>query len=164
MKWLFCFLIDLIKPFDGAIFYKLRRVFYRRIGLKMGRDVKIKTNVILEYPNGVKIGNRVSIQHGVFISGYGGVEIGDDVSIAHSVSILSSDHDYKSSDIIRNATLNRKSTKIGSNVWIGMKASILSGVTIGNNVIIGAHALVNRDVAGGMIVAGIPIKTIGTYR
>ncbi len=48
--------------------------------------------------------------------------------------------------------------KIGKNVWIGTKATILDGVTIGDNAIIGAYSLVNKDVASGQKVVGIPAK------
>lgn len=49
---------------------------------------------------------------------------------------------------------------IGNNVWIGAKATILMGVTIEDNAIIGAHALVNRNVKKNEIVGGVPIRTI----
>lgn len=53
-----------------------------------------------------------------------------------------------------------KSVIIGNNVWIGAKATILLGITIGDNAIIGANSLVNKDVPEGAIVGGVPAKVI----
>ena len=52
------------------------------------------------------------------------------------------------------------SIKIGDNVWLGAKSTILSGVEIGCNSVIGANAVVNRDVAPATIAAGVPAKPI----
>ena len=53
---------------------------------------------------------------------------------------------------------------IGDNVWVGTKASILKGVSIGSNAVIGAHALVNSDVADRATVGGIPARELGKSR
>ena len=54
----------------------------------------------------------------------------------------------------------RGGVKIGNNVFIGMKSTILKGVRIGNNVIIGANSLVNKDVPDNCVVAGNPAKIV----
>ncbi len=54
--------------------------------------------------------------------------------------------------------------KIGRNVWVGAKATILMGVTIGDNAIVGANSVVTRDVPAGATVAGAPARELGPAR
>jgi acetyltransferase-like isoleucine patch superfamily enzyme len=50
--------------------------------------------------------------------------------------------------------------KIGNNVWVGDKSTILKGVTIGDNVVVGANTLVNKDVPDNCVIGGIPFKIL----
>ncbi len=54
--------------------------------------------------------------------------------------------------------------EIGSNVWIGANAMILPGVRIGDDAVVAAHAVVNKDVPDGGVVGGVPARVIGTSR
>ena len=91
------------------------------------------------------------------------IEIGNDVVITAGVSILTHGYDLS---VLRNyyGELYGSSGKvvIGNNVFIGIKSTILKGVTIGDNVIIGANSLVNKDVPNNCVVAGNPAKVIMT--
>jgi acetyltransferase-like isoleucine patch superfamily enzyme len=160
VKRFYKLLIELIKPYDFGALSSLRVRLYRRLGMEIGRNVVIKSNVIIEYPTRITVGNRVSLQHGCYLSGYGGIRIGDDVSIAAGVTILSSTHDYKNADVIREARLIPGPTQIGSNVWIGTRSSIFHDVEVGDGVVIGAHTLVNRGVRSGAVVVGLPAREI----
>lgn len=87
--------------------------------------------------------------------------VGDNVTIAQFVSILDHDHDY----VVQNNELimkgyNTAPITIGSNVWIADKVTILKGVQIGSNVIIGANSLVTKNVPNNCIVAGNPVRVI----
>ena len=87
------------------------------------------------------------------------VSIGNNVYIAPCVGIYTAGHplDVKR----RNAGLEYAyPIKIGNNVWIGAHSIILPGVTIGDNVVIAAGTVVNRDVPSGMLIAGNPGKII----
>ena len=106
----------------------------------------------------VSIGSRCAIAEFVHIWGGGGIIIGDDVIIASHAVITSQSHD-------KNATCYRESSfrskvVIGNNVWIGAGAIILPGVALGSGSIIGAGAVVTRDVQAGTIVAGVPARII----
>ena len=107
------------------------------------------------------IGNgyrRITINDNSYIECSGGVEIGSDVMIGHGVSILSNSHKFDALDIPMNQqgeTFDK--IVIGSNVWIGAKATILQGVTINDGAVIGAHSLVNKDVLKNEVVGGTPI-------
>ncbi|MCX6773569.1 MAG: acyltransferase [Candidatus Micrarchaeota archaeon] len=84
------------------------------------------------------------------------IEMGDDVIISENVVIMDSDRH----DILREGYERSKPIKIGDHVWIGIRAMILKGVTIGNGSIVAAGAIVTRDVPENCLVAGIPAKVI----
>lgn len=105
--------------------------------------------------NRVKIGKRVAIMYDVLCMAAGTITIDDDVKIAANVSLISNNHDVNERQII-----TCKPIHIKRNVWIGANATILPGVTIGENSIIAAGAIVNKDVPDNVLVAGVPAKVI----
>ncbi|MCM1535268.1 MAG: acyltransferase [Clostridium sp.] len=91
------------------------------------------------------------------------IEIGKNVQITQDVTILTHGYDWsvikgKYGDICGSA----KKVVIGNNVFIGMKSTILGGVTIGDNVIIGANSLVCKDIPSDVVAAGNPARVIMT--
>jgi len=56
--------------------------------------------------------------------------------------------------------INKFSRIVGNNIWIGDKCTILKGVTIGDNVVIGANTLVHKDVPSGVVIGGVPFKIL----
>lgn len=89
------------------------------------------------------------------------IEMGDNVQITEGVTILTHGYDWsvfkgKYGDVLGSAG----HVKIGSNVFIGMNATILKGTTIGDNVIIGANSLINKDVPSDCVVVGNPQRVI----
>jgi acetyltransferase-like isoleucine patch superfamily enzyme len=82
------------------------------------------------------------------------VTIGDDTLIASHVAITSLTHDPRAD--LYSASQQSRPIVIGRNVWIGTHAVILPGVTIGDGAIIGAGAVVTRDVAPRAVVVGVP--------
>ena len=89
------------------------------------------------------------------------IEIGNDVKITEGVTILTHGYDWSVLQNVYGEILGSAGkVKIGDNVFIGMKSTILKGVEIGNNVIIGANSLVNKDIPSNVVVAGNPAKII----
>ncbi|MGL4731217.1 MAG: DapH/DapD/GlmU-related protein [Clostridium sp.] len=91
------------------------------------------------------------------------IEIGNNVNITENVTILTHGYDLavimnKYGDLYGSSG----KVKIGNNVFIGIKSTILKGVTIGDNVIIGANSLVNKDIPNDVVVAGNPARIIMT--
>jgi len=108
-----------------------------------------------------EIGNRNYFNRNVRIVSMDKISIGHDCLIADSVHIY--DHNHRFDDLSQPISKQGYTTapiKIGDNVWIGTKATILKGVTIGDGAIIGAHAVVTRDVPANAIVVGNPGKVI----
>ena len=105
----------------------------------------------------IRIGKNVFINSGCCFQDHAGVEIGDGALIGHQVVIATLNHDIYPSN---RADMMPKPVKIGKNVWIGAHATILPGVTIGDNAIIAAGAVVTKDVEKNTVVGGVPAKKI----
>jgi len=129
--------------------------------IKVGKKSMIYDYVEIQSRNKIKIGNHFSINNFSRIVALNNIEIGDNVTIAQFVTILDHDHDFKF--VNHSMILEGYKTKpisIGNNVWIADKVTILKGVNIGNNVIIGANSLVNKDIPDNSIAAGNPCSVI----
>lgn len=105
----------------------------------------------------IHIGKDVFINSGCKFQDQGGIYIGDKALIGHNVVLATLNHGIKADD---RDTLYPSPIKIGKNVWIGSNATILGGVTIGDNAIISAGAVVTKDVPADMIVGGVPARII----
>lgn len=107
----------------------------------------------------IKIGKNVFINHACTFLDMGGITIEDDVQIGPKVNLITENHPV---DPSQRKHLDLKSILIKRNVWIGAAATILPGVTIAENSIVAAGAVVNKDVAANTIVGGVPAKVIRT--
>ena len=103
------------------------------------------------------IGKNVFINHACSFLDMGGITIEDDVQLGPKVNIITENHPLDPSD--RRALIT-KPVVIKRNVWIGAAATILPGVTVGENAVVAAGAVVSKDVPANTVVAGIPAKTI----
>ncbi len=106
----------------------------------------------------LKLGSGYINQGGV-ISCYKAITIGNDVKIARQVFIYDNDY-HKIKNQENKVTNTPQPIMIGNHVWIGSKATILKGVTIGDGAIVAANSLVNRDVPPNCLVAGNPARVI----
>ncbi len=113
----------------------------------------------INYGKNTKIGRNVFINFDCTFLDLGGIVIEDDVLIAPKVSLLSEGHPISPKD---RKTLTVGKIHIKRNAWIGANATILQGVTIGENSIVAAGAVVSKDVPDNSIVGGIPAKIIQT--
>ena len=127
--------------------------------------------------NGGKL--KVSLANTIFNLSSGNITINDYAFFGHNVMVLTGKHIYRSGkraglDLIINSKCwgggeievpnSGYDIIIGSGTWIASGAIILGNVTIGNNVIVAASSLVNKDVPDFAIIAGIPAKIIGDTR
>lgn len=106
------------------------------------------------------IGNRVSINNNLFILSARRVEIGDFTLIGEGVMIMDYDAHGLHPDERRTSIGKIQPVKIGENCWIGSRATILSGTSIGKNSIVGAGAVVKGEIPANVVVAGNPAKIV----
>lgn len=132
----------------------------------IGRNSIIEcTGVIRELGEELIIGDNVGIAANAFIAMRGKLEIGDNTIFGPGVSIHCENHNFSDLETpIRLQGATRKGVKIGKDCWIGSKAVILDGVTIGDHVIVAAGAVVTKDVPDYAIVGGVPAKVIKTRK
>jgi len=121
--------------------------------------LRIQHPVVIEHPEKVRIGRGCSIAAFLHIWGGGGVTIGDRVLIASHASIVSETHDYAAHPMTETAV--RKPVVIEDDVWLGTHCTILPGVTVGRGAVVGAGAVVTKDVEPFSIQVGVPAKCIG---
>ncbi|KHT61507.1 hypothetical protein RJ45_22465 [Photobacterium gaetbulicola] len=109
----------------------------------------------------ITLGRNVVLQ-GTAIVAYQEVSIGDEVILGGMVTIMDCDgHDtVRRGDPGEVDRLDVRPVRIGNAVWIGNQASILKGVSIGDNAVIGAHSVVTKDVPANTVVAGNPARII----
>jgi len=137
--------------------HHVRRFFYRLAGMKIGKGSTIHTGARFYDPRNVEIGNDSIIGEGVVLDGRDRLIIGDHVDIASEVMIYNSEHDVQSIDF----RAIKKPVVIEDYVFIGPRAIILPGVRIGKGAVVGAGAVVTKDVEDYSIVGGVPAKVIG---
>jgi len=107
----------------------------------------------------ISLGKNVFINHACSFLDIGGITIEDDVQIGPRVNLTSENHPLDPSD---RKTVIPRPVVIRQNVWIGAGATILPGVTVGENSIVAAGAVVSRDVPPNTVVAGVPAKVVRT--
>ena len=103
------------------------------------------------------IGKNVFINHACSFLDLGGITIEDDVLIGPRVNLVTESHPLDPED--RKALIAKPIT-IRRRAWIGAGATILPGVTVGENAVVAAGAVVSRDVPANTVVAGVPARIV----
>lgn len=111
----------------------------------------------VNYGKNTRIGKNVFINFDCTFLDLGGITIDDDVMLAPKVSLVSEGHPLAANN---RQTLTVGRIHIKKNAWIGANATILQGVTVGENAIVAAGAVVSKDVPANTVVGGIPAKHI----
>jgi maltose O-acetyltransferase len=128
---------------------------------KMGRAPSVLMGVEVRDPANIALGDHVVINRAVLLDGRGGkLTIGNNVDIAQEVAIWTLGHDAHDD---HHKGVGAPVT-IEDYVWIGHRAIILPGVHIGRGAVVGAGAVVTKDVPAMAIVGGVPAKAIGQRR
>lgn len=121
----------------------------------MGENSRVATPLTGVRFHWVKIGRNVVVMPGCLMMSAGGITIEDGAMIAANVQLISNNHDLYERHVI-----TCKPIRIGRNAWIGAGATILPGVTVGDNAVVGAASVVTRNVDADTIVAGNPARVI----
>lgn len=131
-------------------------------GCKIGDDTKIAAFV--EIQKGVTVGDRCKISSHIFICE--GVTIEDDVFVGHGVTFINDPYPRATVDgrLQTDADWTAIPTRVRLGASIGSNATIMCGLTIGQHALVGAGAVVTRDVPDYAIVAGVPAHVVGDVR
>lgn len=133
-------------------------------GIQIGDGTFVRSFACLNAgpPEGfIRIGRNSGIGQGTVLYGNGGLNIGDNVMIAGQCFIVASSH--RAEDATRPIStqgFHARGITIEDGVWVGAGVKILDGITIGKGAIIGANAVVTRDVSAGARVGGVPAKPL----
>lgn len=109
----------------------------------------------IDFGRNMTIGKNVIINHSLTCMARGAIEIEDDVMIGPEVSLLTANHDFEDHWVLLCGKIHIK-----KNAWIGARAIILPGVTIGENAVVAAGAVVTKDVEADTVVGGNPARVI----
>jgi acetyltransferase-like isoleucine patch superfamily enzyme len=153
--WISWFYNDLISHVPSR---RLRLLLLRFWLQSLGHGSGVQLHCRFLHGPGVRLGERCVINHGCLLDGRRfAIQVGNDVSIGPEAVILTIGHDPRSADFSDRGG----AVSIGDHVWIGFRAIVLPGVSIGEGAVVGAGSVVTRDVPPFAIVAGNPARLIG---
>lgn len=139
----------------------LRRFFYRLAGIKIGKGSTLHMGVRFYNPQNISIGEDSIIGEGTVLDGREKIIIGSHVDIASEVMIYNAEHDVNAQHFAAVESITIEPVIIEDYVFIGARAIILPGVTIKRGAVVGAGAVVTKDVPENIIVGGVPARPIG---
>jgi acetyltransferase-like isoleucine patch superfamily enzyme len=138
---------------------QVRDLLSEIIGKQIDKSTTVFVPFYTNFGQHIELGKNVFINHACTFLDLGGIIIEDDVQIGPKVNLLTENHPLESS---KRKFLDVKSILVKKNAWIGAAATILPGVTIGENAVIAAGAVVSKDVPANTVVGGVPAKVIKT--
>lgn len=139
----------------------LRSMLLKHLFKRLGKGSSVSSGVKINYPRGIEISDHAGIARDANLDGRGGIVIGEYAIIGFESIILTSTHKYSRKDVpIKKQGMFCAPVKIGKDAWIGCRAIILPGVTIGDGAIVGAGAVVTKDVPPYAVYGGVPAGPI----
>lgn len=146
--------------------FAVRHTWYRKVlGISLGRGAGIHLGCYVWFfgpghlrRTGLAIGVNTRINRDCCLDARGPLDIGDNVSISPEVAILTAQHRLDAPGF----PVESRPVVIGDHVWIGFRATILPGTTIGHGAVVAAGAVARGDIAPMTVVAGVPARQVGT--
>lgn len=145
-----CFKLNHTMPYSDEYNAMIQELFG-----EFGEGSRLMTPTTVVRGRCVKIGKQVVVMNNSLFMGAGGITIDDGAMIAANVQLISNNH-----DLYDHAILTCKPVHICRNVWVGAGATILPGVTVGENAVVAAGAVVTKNVEPNTVVGGNPAKLI----
>ena len=136
--------------------YAWRRFWLRLFGAKLGTAAAVHATTKILHPWLFELGDWSNVSSGVTVYNLGPVKIGNHTVISQDAYVCAGTHDYT----VPTLPLLREPIAIGHGVWIAAGAFIGPGVNVGDNTVIGARAVVMKDVPGDVVVAGNPARVL----
>ncbi|ALU12931.1 sugar O-acetyltransferase [Eubacterium maltosivorans] len=136
---------------------EVRALFSRLTGKPVDASFGLFPPFYTDCGKNITVGKNVFINSGCRFQDQGGITIGDGALIGHNAVLTTLNHDFSSQ---RRSSMHPAPVVIGKNVWLGASVTVVPGVTIGDNAVIAAGAVVTKDVPANTIAAGVPAKVI----
>lgn len=136
---------------------ELRALFSQLTGREPGEGFALFPPFYTDFGKNIAVGRGVFINSGCCFQDQGGIEIGDGCLIGHQVVIATLGHDL---DPANRKSMRPAPVRLGRNVWVGSHATILPGVSVGDDAVIAAGAVVTKDVPAATVAAGVPARIV----
>lgn len=138
---------------------RLRALFWKPFVKQMGAATYLMRDCYITSPQNISIGNYVCINRHASLGGQGNLTIGNYVNIGPNCSLITAQHRFDRPDKpMAFQGITRGPIVIEDDVWLGVNVTVLPNVRIGRGAIVGANAVVTRDVPPYAIVTGVPAK------
>lgn len=131
-----------------------RRRELRAFGVTHGAQLSIRRHFSIFRHGRVRFGERAAFGSHTQLANFAAIEIGADFLSAGNLTINTGSHDP------RTLRPGAAPVKIGDRVWCGIHVTILAGVTIGDDVVLGAGSVVTRDIPASCVAAGVPARVL----
>ena len=138
---------------------ELRALVTELTGNAPGEGFCLFPPIYTDFGKNLFFGKDVFVNSACCFQDQGGIYIGDNCLIGHQVVFASLNHLL---DPARRASMQPAPIRLGKNVWVGSHATILAGVTVGDNAVIAAGAVVSKDVPPNTVVGGVPARILKT--
>lgn len=136
---------------------EIRELLTQLTGHPVPDTVRVFPPLYADFGKNIHLGENVFINDCCHFQDHGGITLGDGCQIGHGVVFATLNHGLAPAD---RQTTYPAPIVLGRNVWVGANATILQGVTIGDNAVVAAGAVVTKDVAANTVVGGVPARLI----
>lgn len=136
---------------------EVRQMLSRLFGRQVDETLRVFPPFYTDFGKNITIGKNVFINACCHFQDQGGITLGDGCLIGHNVVFATLNHGFAPAD---RASLYPAPIVLGKNVWIGSNSTLLQGIRIGDNAVIGAGSVVTKDVPANTIVGGVPARIL----
>lgn len=136
---------------------EVRQILSRLFGRQVDETLRVFPPFYTDFGKNTTIGKNVFINACCHFQDQGGITLGDGCLIGHNVVFATLNHGFAPTD---RASLYPAPIVLGKNVWVGSNSTLLQGIRIGDNAVIGAGSVVTKDVPANTIVGGVPARIL----
>ena len=136
---------------------EVRELLSELFGYQVPQSLRVFPPLYADFGKNISVGEGVFINACCHFQDHGGVTLGDGCQIGHNVVFATLNHELPAE---RRGVTRPAPIVLGKKVWVGSNATILQGVTIGDNAVVAAGAVVTKDVPANTIVGGVPARVI----
>lgn len=136
---------------------EVRQMLSRLFGKQVDETLRVFPPFYTDFGKNTTIGKNVFINACCHFQDQGGITLGDGCLIGHNVVFATLNHGFAPAD---RTSLYPAPIVLGKNVWVGSNSTLLQGIRIGDNAVIGAGSVVTKDVPANTIVGGVPARIL----